>query len=154
MAERGRSVLAVIGPQEQCKRCGEEVLLTAILAPRGGSTSAMVRLGPLCAHPQKSYWLYSRSEGQEALLSHALRLGTVVEQGVRLAGTSVGFQMLPEEREALTAAHLRQRLVDLYLQPYGVEAGPEHLGLVQAEAVQAEGAIPDAAGAPASADDQ
>jgi hypothetical protein len=131
VAERGRSVLAVIGPQEQCKRCGEEVLLQHLLRTRGLDERHGL-LCPLCAHPQKSYWLYSRSEGQEALLSHALRLGTVVEQGVRLAGTSVGFQMLPEEREALTAAHLRQRLVDLYLQPYGVELAPEHLGLVQA----------------------
>ncbi|WP_095978142.1 molecular chaperone DnaJ [Melittangium boletus] len=130
VAERGRSVLSVIGPQEQCKGCGEEVLLQHLLRTRGlDELNGMVC--PLCAHTQKSYWLYSRSEGQEALLPHALRLGTVVEQGVRLAGTSVGFQLLPEEREALTAAQLRQRFVDLYLQPYGVELAPEHVRLVQ-----------------------
>ncbi|MFY0582200.1 hypothetical protein ACN28S_55105 [Cystobacter fuscus] len=131
VAERGRSVLAVIGPQEQCKRCGEEVLLQHLMRTRG-LDERHGQLCPLCAHPQKSYWLYSRTEGQEALLPHALRLGTVVEQAVRLARTSVSFQMLPEEREALTAAQLRQRFVDLYLQPYGVELAPEHVRLVQA----------------------
>ncbi|WP_257462516.1 coiled-coil domain-containing protein [Archangium lipolyticum] len=130
VAELGRSVLAVIGPQEQCKRCGEEVLLQHLLRTRGlDELNGM--LCPLCAHVQKSYWLYSRSEGQEALLPHALRLGTVVEQGLRLAGTTIGFQLLPEEREALTVDQLRQRFVDLYLQPYGVELEPTHVRLVQ-----------------------
>jgi hypothetical protein len=130
VAERGRSVLAVIGPQEQCKRCGEEVLLQHLLRTRGlDELNGM--LCPLCAHVQKSYWLYSRSEGQEALLPHALRLGTIVEQGLRLAGTTIGFQLLPEEREALTTAQLLQRFVDLYLQPYGVELDPTHLRLEQ-----------------------
>ncbi|MGZ3457147.1 MAG: molecular chaperone DnaJ, partial [Archangium sp.] len=146
VAERGRSVLAVIGPQEQCKRCGEEVLLQHLLRTRGLDELNGL-LCPLCAHVQKSYWLYSRTEGQEALLPHALRLGTVVEQGLRLAGTTVGFQLLPEEREALTTAQLRQRFVDLYLQPYGVELEPAHVRLVQggkeldAEARVGRGAI-------------
>ncbi|HLM48723.1 MAG TPA: molecular chaperone DnaJ, partial [Myxococcaceae bacterium] len=146
VAERGRSVLAVIGPQEQCKRCGEEVLLQHLLRTRGlDELNGM--LCPLCAHVQKSYWLYSRSEGQEALLPHSLRLGTIVEQGLRLAGTTIGFQLLPEEREALTTAQLLQRFVDLYLQPYGVELDPAHLRLVQRgkelepEAPVARGAI-------------
>jgi len=146
VAERGRSVLAVIGPQEQCKRCGEEVLLQHLLRTRGlDELNGM--LCPLCAHVQKSYWLYSRSEGQEALLPHSLRLGTIVEQGLRLAGTTIGFQLLPEERETLTTAQLIQRFVDLYLQPYGVELDPAHLRLVQRgkelepEAPVARGAI-------------
>jgi uncharacterized protein YbaP (TraB family) len=130
VAELGRSVLAIIGPQEQCKRCGEEVLLQHLLRTRGLDELNGL-LCPLCAHVQKSYWLYSRSEGQEALLPQALRLGTVAEQVVRLAGKSFGFQFLPEEREALTAAHLRQRFMDLYVQPYGVELEPAHLRLSQ-----------------------
>ena len=131
VAEWGRRVFAVIGPQEQCARCGEEVFLQHLLRTRGLDELHGL-LCPLCAHAQKSYWLYSRTEGQEALLPHALRLGTVVEQGVRLAGTTVGFQLLPEEREALTAQALLQRFVDLYLNPYGVELQPEHLRLTQA----------------------
>jgi hypothetical protein len=130
VADLGRSVLAVIGPQEQCKRCGEEVLLQHLLRTRGLDELNGL-LCPLCAHVQKSYWLYSRSEGQESLLPHALRLGTVVEQVVRLGGKSVGFQFLPEEREALTAAGLRQRFVDLYVQPYGLELDAAHLRLSQ-----------------------
>ena len=130
VADLGRSVLAVIGPQEQCKRCGEEVLLQHLLRTRGLDELNGL-LCPLCAHVQKSYWLYSRSEGQESLLPHALRLGTVVEQVVRLGGKSVGFQFLPEEREALTTAGLRQRFVDLYVQPYGLEFDAAHLRLSQ-----------------------
>ncbi|MFL5358962.1 molecular chaperone DnaJ [Archangium sp.] len=138
VAERGRSVLAVIGPQEQCKRCGEEVLLQHLLRTRGLDELNGL-LCPLCAHVQKSYWLYSRTEGQEALLPHALRLRTIVEQGLRLSGTTLGFQLLPEEREALTVGGLLQRFVDLYLQPYGVELEPAHLRLVQGGKVLAPG---------------
>jgi hypothetical protein len=130
VAELGRSVLAVIGPQEQCKRCGEEVLLQHLLRTRGLDELNGL-LCPLCAHVQKSYWLYSRSEGQESLLPHALRLGTVAEQVVRLGGKSFSFQFLPEEREALGAEQLRQRFMDLYVQPYGVELEPTHLRLTQ-----------------------
>lgn len=131
VAEWGRRVFAVMGPQEQCARCGQEVLLQHLLRTRGLDELNGL-LCPLCAHAQKSYWLYSRTEGQEALLPHALRLGTVVEQGMRLAGTTVGFQFLPEEREALSAQALLQRFVDLYLHPYGVELDPAHLRLTQA----------------------
>jgi hypothetical protein len=130
VAGLGRAVLGVVGPRERCRGCGQEVLLVHLLRTRGlDELNGM--LCPLCAHVQKSYWLYSRTEGQEALLPQARRLGVVVEQVVRLAGTSVGFQLLPAERQALTAARLRQRFVDLYLVAYGVEARPEHLRLVQ-----------------------
>ncbi len=132
VAELGRSVLAVLGPQEQCRNCGEEVLLVHLLRTRGlDELNGM--LCPLCTHVQKSYWLYSKSEGQEALLPHSRRLGMVAEQVVRLAGTSVGFQMLPEERSSLTASKLMQRFVDLYLTAYGVEVEPAHLRLVQGD---------------------
>lgn len=130
VAALGRHVLAVVGPREACRRCGQEGYLLHLLRTRGLDE----RHGQLCPHcfgVQKSYWLYSLSEGLEALQPHVLRLGMVAEQVVRLAGASIGFQLLPEERAALTAEGLRQRLVELYLVPYGVELTAEHLRLVQ-----------------------
>jgi hypothetical protein len=56
---------------------------------------------------------------------------------VRLAGASIGFQLLPAERAGLTAHKLRQRVVDLYLKPYGVDVAPEHLRLRQGRVVLA-----------------
>jgi hypothetical protein len=146
VAALGRHVLAVVGPREACRRCGQEGYLLHLLRTRGLDE----RHGQLCPHcfgVQKSYWLYSLSEGLEALQPHVLRLGMVAEQVVRLAGASIGFQLLPEERAALTAEGLRQRLVELYLAPYGVELAAEHVRLVQggrelaAEEVVPEGVV-------------
>jgi len=41
-----------------------------------------------------------------------------------LAGTALGFQLLPAESEALTAEKLRRRFADLYLTPYDVTLAP------------------------------
>jgi hypothetical protein len=131
VAELARDVLSVLGPQEACRSCKQEVLLVHLLRTRG-LDELHGMLCPLCAHAQKSYWSYnSEPEGLEALLPHARRLGAIAEQVLRLAGTSIGFQLLPEERAELTPARLRQRFVDLYLTPYGVELEPSHLKLVQ-----------------------
>lgn len=143
VAEWGRRVLAVLGPREKCRRCEEEVHLVHLLRTRG-LDELNGQLCPRCFGVQKSYFVFNMApEGQEALLPHALRLGVVVEQGVRLAGASVGFQFLPEERAALTVEQLRQRVVDLYLKPYGVELAPEHLRLSRGGAVLApEASVP------------
>lgn len=131
VAEWGRRVLAVLGPQEKCRRCGESVHLVHLLRTRG-LDELNGQLCPRCFGVQKGYFVFNMApEGQEALLPHALRLGAVVEQIVRLGGASVGFQFLPSEREALTVEQLRQRVVDLYLKPYGVELAPEHLRLTR-----------------------
>lgn len=135
VAEWGRRVLAVLGPREKCRRCAEEVHLVHLLRTRG-LDELNGQLCPRCFHVQKGYFVFNMApEGQEALLPHSLRLGAVVEQGVRLGGASVGFQFLPEERAALTVEQLRQRVVDLYLKPYGVELAPEHLKLTRGGAV-------------------
>jgi hypothetical protein len=51
---------------------------------------------------------------------------------VRLAGAAVGFQMLPEERQALTAARLRERFHEIYCQPYQVEIAAGDVGFAMA----------------------
>jgi len=142
-----REVLSLLGPRETCRACGESVLLVHLLRTRGlDERNGLVC--PLCASVQKSYWLYSpQPEGLEALLAHSLRLKVVREQAVRLAGATVAFQFLPEERQQLTAAALRQRFVDLYLQPYAVELDPVQLLMTQngarleAEAPVAKGVV-------------
>jgi hypothetical protein len=145
VAELGRDVLSVLGPQEACRACKQEVLLVHLLRTRG-LDELHGMLCPLCAHVQKSYWSYNTTpEGLEALLPHARRLGAISEQVLRLAGTSIGFQLLPEERAELTPARLRQRFVDLYLTPYGVELEPAHLRLVHAgQELPAEAPVPEA----------
>jgi hypothetical protein len=65
----------------------------------------------------RSYWRYGEPEGLEALAPLALELGLVAEQQVALSGAALGFQLLPEQREALTAAGLVERFVELYLEP-------------------------------------
>ena len=77
-------------------------------------------------------------EGQTARVRRQDPVGQSV---VRLAGKSFSFQFLPEEREALTAAALRQRFADLYLQPYGVELDPALVKLVQGGRVLAPEAL-------------
>ena len=64
-------------------------------------------------------------DGQEALSPHARALGLVAEVTVGLSGTSIGFQMLPEEAVALTAERLRRRFAELYLDPLrgGADSG-------------------------------
>ena len=68
---------------------------------------------PRCGAVLRSYWRYGEAEGLEALAPHALRLGLVAEQAVSLAGTTVGFQMLPAELERLTADRLRRRFASI-----------------------------------------
>lgn len=128
VAEIGRAVLSALGPAERCKACEEEVVTLHLLRTRGlDELNGLVC--PRCGGVQRSYWRYGEPEGLEALAPWALRLGLVAEQGLSLAGTVVGFQMLPEEREELTAAGLRDRFAQLYLAPYEVELDPAHLGV-------------------------
>jgi hypothetical protein len=128
VAEIGRAVLSALGPAERCKACKEEVVTLHLLRTRGlDELNGLVC--PRCGAVQRSYWRYGEPEGLEALAPWALRLGLVAEQGLSLAGTAIGFQMLPEEREALTAAALRDRFAQLYLAPYEVELDPAVLTL-------------------------
>jgi len=141
-ARLGREVLLLLGPREACRRCGEEVYAVHLMRTRGlDELNGLVC--PACAAVLRSYWRYGEVEGLEALAPFALQLGAVAEQVVRLAGASIGFQLLPAERERLTAQKLRQRIVDLYLVPYGLEIPPAQVGLeVAGEPLAAATRIP------------
>jgi hypothetical protein len=123
VAELGRAVLAALGPDEACEACAasgpaRHLLRTRGLDERNGLVCAA------CGAVLKSWWRYGEVDGLEALAPHALRLGLVAEVTVQLAGTAIGFQMLPAEREALTADRLRRRFAELYLAPYEAPVDP------------------------------
>jgi len=128
VAEIGRAVLAALGPAETCKACREEVVAVHLLRTRGLDELNGI-VCPRCGAVQRSYWRYGEPEGLEALAPWALKLGLVAEQGLSLAGTVLGFQLLPEEQEALTAAGLRDRFAQLYLAPYEVELPADALSI-------------------------
>src|SRR5512133_2888555 len=139
VAEIGRAVLSVLGPPETCKECAEAVVTVHLLRTRGlDELNGLVC--PRCGAIQRSYWRYGEPEGLEALAPWALKLGLVAEQGLALAGTVIGFQMLPEEHEALTAAGLRDRFAQLYLTPYDVALDPAALSIAAGAKVLKPGA--------------
>jgi hypothetical protein len=114
-----REVLAALGPEEACDACGARGPARHLLRTRGlDERHGVVCAG--CGAILRSYWRYGELDGLEALAPHALRLGLVAEVTVQLAGTTLGFQMLPAEREELTAGGLLCRFADLYLDPYEV----------------------------------
>lgn len=123
VAEIGRAVLSVLGPAERCKGCREQVIALHLLRTRGLDELNGI-VCPRCGAVQRSYWRYGEPEGLEALAPWALRLGLVAEQGLSLAGTVIGFQLLPEDRDELTAGELRDRFAQLYLSPYEVALDP------------------------------
>lgn len=130
VAEIGRAVLSALGPAERCKACREEVVAVHLLRTRGlDELNGLVC--PRCGAVQRSYWRYGEPEGLEALAPWALRLGLVAEQGLIVGGPVIGFQMLPEEREELTAAALRDRFAQLYLAPYEIELDPALLSIAE-----------------------
>jgi hypothetical protein len=119
----GAAVLAELGPRETCAACGATGPARHLHRTRGLDTLHGMVCGS-CGAVLRSYWRYGEVDGLEALAPHALRLGLVAETTAALAGTALGFQMLPEEADALTADKLRRRFADLYLGPYEVELAP------------------------------
>lgn len=120
VARLARTVLAALGPDGACRACrargpGVHLMRTRGLDELHGVVCAA------CGAVLRSYWRYGAADGLEALAPHALRLGLVAEATLQLAGTTIGFQMLPGERDALTADGLRRRFAELYLSAHGVE---------------------------------
>jgi hypothetical protein len=117
-------VLAALGPDETCRACGgagpaRHLERTRGLDARHGLACAA------CGTVLRSYWRYGELDGLEALAPHALRLGLVAEVTADLAGTAIGFQLLPGPAAALTAAGLRAHFAELYLETYEVPLPPE-----------------------------
>jgi hypothetical protein len=143
VAGLAREVLAALGPEEPCAGCGARGPARHLLRTRGLDERHGVACAG-CGAILRSYWRYGESDGLEALAPHALRLGLVAEATVQLAGTAVGFQMLPAERERLTAGGLLRRFADLYLAPYEVALPPEVTSISAARG----GRLPAAASLP------
>jgi hypothetical protein len=128
VARLAREVLAAIGPDVACEACGVRGSGLHLHRTRGLDELngiACARCGAIL----RSYWRYGEPEGLEALAPHALRLGLVGEAAAQLAGTAIGFQMLPAERERLTAGRLRRRFAELYLGPYEIPVAPDAIGV-------------------------
>ena len=134
-----REVLAALGPEERCSGCGADGPAVHLLRTRGLDELNGLAC-PACGAILRSYWRYGESDGLEALAPHALRLGLVAEATAQLAGTAIGFQMLPEEREKLTADRLRRRFAELYLAPYEVDLPADAIGVARGKEPLAPGA--------------
>lgn len=128
VARIARDVLAALGPDVACEACGAHAAGVHLHRTRGLDELHGV-MCPACGAVARSYWRYGEPDGLEALAPHALRLGLVAEATAQLAGTAIGFQMLPAERERLTAAKLRRRFAELYLEPYEVDLAGDSVGL-------------------------
>lgn len=124
VAALAAEVLAALGPDEDCPRCGVRGPARHLERTRGLD----LRHGLACAGcgaVLRSYWRYGELDGLEALAPYALRLGLVAEISAELGGTALGFQMLPAEAAALTAERLRRHFAELYLEAYEVAISPE-----------------------------
>lgn len=130
VADIAREVLSSLGPEERCGACRARAPAVHLFRTRGLDERNGLAC-PRCGAVLRSYWRYGEVEGLEALAPHALRLGLVAEATAQLAGVAIGFQMLPAQREALTADELRRRFAELYLAPYAVELSPDAMGLAR-----------------------
>jgi hypothetical protein len=139
VARIGRDVLAALGPDIACDGCGTRAPGVHLHRTRGLDELNGIAC-PSCGAVVRSYWRYGEPDGLEALAPHALRLGLVAEATAQLAGTAIGFQMLPSERERLTSAQLRRRFGELYLAAYEVELPPEAIGVAAGRGDLAPGA--------------
>ncbi len=139
VARIARDVLAALGPDIACDGCGARAVGVHLHRTRGLDELNGIAC-PSCGAVVRSYWRYGEPDGLEALAPHALRLGLVAEATAQLAGTAIGFQMLPSERERFTAAQLRRRFGELYLTAYEVELPPEAIGVFSGRGDLAPGA--------------
>jgi len=136
VAEVARAVLLALGPEERCGSCRRPVLGLHLLRTRGLDERHGI-VCPRCGRVLRSYWRYGEAEGLEALAPVSLALGLVEEQPLALGGAALGFQLLPEERGALTARGLLARFAELYLEPYQSPVEAAALGLVQGTGAKA-----------------
>jgi len=133
VAALGARALAALGPVLPCKSCSEEAAAVHLHRTRGLDTLHGL-VCPRCGGVLRSYWRYGEVDGLEALAPFSLRLGLIAEVTTSLAGTALGFQLLPDEAQALTADRLRRRFVELYLTPYSVALPPAAVAVLSAGA--------------------
>lgn len=124
--EQARRVLRALGPPLRCRGCRAERPAIHLLRVRGlDELHGLVC--PACGAVLRSYWQYGEAGGLEALAPLSLEVGLVAEVALRLGGATVALQLLPAERERLTAAGLRDRLLELLFAPYRIELPPRAL---------------------------
>lgn len=146
VAAIAREVLAALGPDEACAGCGARGPARHLHRTRGLDTLHGL-VCPSCGAVLRSYWRYGEVDGLEALAPHALELGLVAEVTAALGATSLGFQLLPGEAAALTAAGLARRFGELYLAPYAVDLPRDAVAVAGAKGPLAPGARVADAGA-------
>ncbi len=139
VAEVAAATLRALGPREECKGCGEVGPALHLYRTRGLDLLHGMVCGR-CGAVLRSYWRYGEVDGLEALAPHALRLGLVAEVTAGLAGTTLGFQMLPAEAAALTADRLRRRFAELYLGPSEIALDPGAVKVLAGEGPMRPGA--------------
>jgi hypothetical protein len=108
-----RRVLEVMGPSERCSACGKVSFLVHLFRTRG-MDEVHGLVCPACAAIQRSYRTFGAPLGLEALAPHAVALGLVDEQAVRIADATIVLGFEPKERKALTAKHLLERIALLH----------------------------------------
>lgn len=113
-------VLLALGPREACRPCDRTVQAVHMLRLRGVEEVHGLAC-PRCGAILRTFFVYGPPEGLAALGPAALACGLVAEQSVRLDGATLTFQMLPAERERLTARALLRRVTELCLVPHGLE---------------------------------
>ncbi len=124
--EAARRVLGALGPPLRCRACRAGRPALHLLRIRGlDELHGLVC--PTCGAVLRSYWQYGEAGGLEALAPLALEVGLVAEVALRLGGATVALQLLPAERERLTAGGLRDRLLALLFAPYRIELPPRAL---------------------------
>ena len=131
-------LLAALGPVERCA-CAGEIYAVHVLRLRGPDEVHGLAC-PRCGRVLKSFWRYGEPRGLEVLGAVAVEIGLVVEQPVRLAGAPLTFQMLPAERNRLTARALVRRFRELCLAPHGLELPRGALAIRAGRALLADGA--------------
>jgi hypothetical protein len=137
-------VVAALGPLERCG-CAGDVYAVHVLRVRGVDEVHGLAC-PRCGSVLRSFWRYGEPRGIEAFSRLAVDIGLVVEQPVRFAGASLAFQMLPAERNRLTARALLRRFRELCLAPHGLDLPRGSLALRAGRAPLAEGArVPEGA---------
>jgi hypothetical protein len=131
VAALARRALSALGPSLRCGRCRRERRALHLLRVRGLDEVHALAC-PACGAVLRSYWRYGEPGGLEALAPLALELGLVAEVDLDLGGATLGLQMLPEERERLTAAGLRRRVAEALLAPYRIGVGAAQLRVLAA----------------------
>lgn len=123
-----RDVLRVLGSEVHCVQCRRQTYPVHLRRLRD-LHPLQARCCPRCGSMLQSYRAYGRAEGLELLSPFALSLGVVEEQVVRFGGVPIRLEMLPRERDRLTAARLAKLFKQVFLGRVARGADKRRLGI-------------------------